>query len=456
MPDLAAAVAELAPSFAGRLLLPTDRAWDEARRVHNGFIDKRPALIAQCLSVADIADAVQLGRSQGLEIAVRGGGHNVGGTATVDGGLMIDLSLMRGVHVHPAARRAYVQGGAAWKEVNRETQVHGLAVTGGLVGTTGVAGLTLGGGFGWLMPKHGMALDNLRSVELVTADGRILRVSDDDHPDLSWALRGGGGNFGVAASFEFTLHPVGPTVTGGLVAHPFSEAGKVLRFFRDFTRAGVPDEMLAIAALLTGPDGNKLVAIAAGHCGSPADGAKAVAPIKQFGKPVLDVLGPMSYSQLNGMLDGAFPKGGRNYWKSHFLPALDDAALDAAVKQFESVSSPMSQILFEHFHGAGTRRAPTDTAFALRSEGYNLLVLSQWAEPSGDEAGTTWARSTYAAMQPWVGTSRYLNYLIPDDAGDATLRAAYGPNLDRLRAVKAKYDPDNVFHLNLNVPPGKG
>jgi FAD/FMN-containing dehydrogenase len=455
MADLRAAVTELAPSFAGRLLLPDDPAWDGARRVHNGLIDKRPALVAQCLSAADIADAVRLGRSQGLEIAVRGGGHNVGGMATVDGGLMIDLSPMRGVHVEPASRRAWVQGGATWKEVNRETQIHGLAVTGGVVGSTGVAGLTLGGGFGWLMPKHGMALDNLRSVELVTADGKILRVSAESEPDLFWAVRGGGGNFGVASSFEFALHPVGPMITGGIVAHPFSQARDVLRFYRDFTGAGLPDELFVVGALLTGPDGGKLVAIAAGHCGSQADAAKAVAPIKGFGKPALDILGPMPYCQLNGLLDGAFPKGGRNYWKSHFFDALDDDAIDAAIASFESVSSPMSQMLFENFHGAGTRPAPTDTAFALRSEGYNLLILSQWAEASGDAAGTAWARSTFAAMQPWAGTKRYLNYLIPDDAGEATMRAAYGPNLERLRAVKANYDPDNVFHLNLNIAPRK-
>ena len=453
MPDLNAAVAELAPSFAGRLLLQDDPAWDSARRVHNGLIDKRPALVAQCLSAADIADAVRLGRGQELEIAVRGGGHNVGGMATVDGGLMIDLSLMRGVHVDPGSRRAWVQGGATWKELNRETQIHGLAVTGGVVGTTGVAGLTLGGGFGWLMPKHGMALDNLRSVELVTADAQILRVSAESHPDLFWAVRGGGGNFGVAASFEFGLHPVGPTVTGGIVAHPFSQAREVLRFYRDFTRAGLADELFVVGALLTGPDGGKLVAMAAGHCGPTADGVRAVAPIKQFGKPVLDILGPMPYCQLNGLLDGAFPKGGRNYWKSHFIPSFEDGAIDAAVQAFESVSSPMSQMLFEHFHGAGVRQELTETAFALRAEGYNMLILSQWAEPAGDAAGTAWARSTYAAMQPWVGTSRYLNYLIPDDAGEASLSAAYGPNLERLRAVKAKYDPDNVFHINLNIPP---
>ena len=455
MADLRAAVTELAPSFAGRLLLPDDPAWDAARRVHNGLIDKRPALVAQCLSAADIADAVRLGRSQGLEIAVRGGGHNVAGTATVDGGLMIDLSLMRGVHVDPGSQRAWVQGGATWKEVNRETQIHGLAVTGGVVSSTGVAGLTLGGGFGWLMPKYGMALDNLRSVELVTAEGLVVRASAECEPDLFWAVRGGGGNFGVAASFEFGLHPVGPIVTGGIVAYPFSQAREVLRFHRDFTGAGIPDELFTVGALLTGPDGGKLVAMAAGHCGSQADGAKAVAPIKQFGKPVLDILGPMPYCQLNGLLDGAFPKLGRNYWKSNFLSGFEDDTIDAAVTAFESVSSPLSQMLFEHFHGAGVSREPTDTAYALRAEGYNMLIISQWLAPSGDAAGTAWARSTFAAMQPWFAPSRYLNYMIEDDASEATLRAAYGPNLDRLRAVKAKHDPDNVFHLNLNVPPRK-
>lgn len=453
MAEIPVSAAELAKSFNGRLLQPTDTEWDEARRIHNGLVDKRPALIARCLGAADIADAVKLGREHGLEIAVRGGGHNVGGRATVDAGLMIDLSLMRGVHVDRRAKRARVEGGALWRDVNRETQLFGLAVTGGAVSSTGVAGLTLGGGLGWLMPKYGMALDNVTAIDMVTADGQVVRAAADEHPDLFWAARGGGGNFGVAASFEFALHGVGPIMTGGLVAHPFDKARDVLRFYRDVTAAGLPDEMLMLGALLTGPDGSKLVGIAASHCGALEDGARAVAPLKQFGQPIMDVLGPIPYSQLNMMLDGSFPKGARNYWKSHFLPALDDAAIDALIDQFVQVPSPMSQLLVEHFHGAPTRVPPTETAYALRSGGYNVAIVSQWMDAGDDTKGIAWARETYDALRPFMGPSRYLNYLNADDDGDAALTAAYGPNVTRLRSVKGQYDPGNVFHLNVNIKP---
>lgn len=453
MADLSAAAAELAKTFNGRLLQPDNPEWDDARRVHNGLVDKRPALIARCVGAADIVDAVTFGRTHGLEIAVRGGGHNVGGRATVEAGLMIDLSLMRGVHVDRKARRARVEGGAIWRDVNRETQQFGLAVTGGAVSSTGVAGLTLGGGLGWLMPKYGMALDNLVSIDIVTADGQVVRAADDEHADLFWGARGGGGNFGVAASFEFALHDVGPVITGGLVAHPFDKARDVLRFYRDVTAAGLPDELLLLGALLTGPDGSKLVGIAASHCGPVEHGARAVAPLKQFGEPVLDVLGPIPYSQLNMMLDGAFPKGARNYWKSHFLPTLDDAAIDVLIERFAHVTSPMSQLLLEHFHGAPTRVPPTETAYALRSGGYNLAIVSQWMAAGDDTKGIEWARATYEGLRPFMGPSRYLNYLNADDDGDDALAAAYGPNVKRLRSVKRTYDPDNVFHLNVNVRP---
>ncbi len=453
MADLTASAGEFAESFNGRFLQPSDAEWDQARRVHNGLIDKRPAFVARCLGSADIAGAVKFGREHGLEIAVRGGGHNVGGRATVDAGLMIDLSLMRGVHVDRRARRARVEGGALWRDVNRETQQFGLAVTGGAVSSTGVAGLTLGGGLGWLMPKYGMALDNVTSMDLVTAKSEVVRAASDEHPDLFWGARGGGGNFGVAASFEFALHEVGPVITGGLVAYPFDKAKDVLRFYRDVTSAGLPDEMLLLGAMLTGPDGSKLVGIAASHCGSLEDGGRAVAPIKQFGQPVLDVLGPIPYSALNMMLDGSFPAGARSYWKSHFLPALDDAAIDALIDQFAQVPSPMSQLLLEHFHGAPTHVAPTETSYALRTGGYNVAIVSQWAAAADDGKGIAWAKGAYDALRPFMGPSRYLNYLGDDDNDDAALTAVYGPNVKRLRTVKRTYDPDNIFHLNVNIKP---
>src|SRR5712691_9438440 len=322
-PTVAEAVTELAKTFAGQLLQPRDLGYEEARRVHNGLVDKRPALIARCRGVADIVDAVKLGRTLNLEVAVRGGGHNVGGRGTIDNGLMIDLAPMKGIHVDSKGRTVRAQGGVTWGELNRETQLHGLAVTGGVVSTTGIAGLTLGGGLGWMMGKYGVAIDNLLSVEIVTAEGQILTASQEENPDLFWGLRGGGGNFGVAASLEYRLHPVGPTVTGGLVAHPFANARDVLRFYRHVTRS-LPDELTVFAALLYAPDGSdtKLAAVAVCHCGSLIDGAAVTQPIKGFGQPVLDTMGPMGYCQVNAMLDAAYPRGALNYWKANFLADL--------------------------------------------------------------------------------------------------------------------------------------
>ncbi|MFO1323434.1 MAG: FAD-binding oxidoreductase [Burkholderiales bacterium] len=453
MSDLSSGVSELSSSFSGRLLLPADPEWDDARRVHNGLVNKRPALVAQCRGSADIALAVHFARDRGLEIAVRGGGHNVGGRSTIDGGLVIDLSLMKYVHVDAAARTARAAGGTLWAQFNRETQVHGLATTGGVVSSTGVAGLTLGGGLGWLMPKHGMSLDNLLGVEMVLADGRVVRAAADENPDLFWAVRGGGGNFGVASSFEFRLHPVGPVVTGGLVAWPVDRARDVLRLYRDLA-AEAGDDLMLVAALITGPDAaTKLVAIAAGHFGEAAAAAKALAPIKSFGQPAMDAMGPMAYTQINAMLDASYPRGARNYWKSHFCERLEDRAIDTIVDAFMRCPSPMGQIVIEHFHGAATRVLPTDAAYALRSSGFNVLLLSQWKDAADDAAGSAWARDSYAALKRFVGPSRYLNYLDQDDVGDRVLAAAYGPNVGRLQSIKAKYDPENVFHQNVNIPP---
>jgi len=450
---LALAIAEISPTFLGRLIQPGNPRYESARQVHNGLIDKRPALIAQCRGKADVRDAVRLARRAGLPIAVRGGAHNVGGKATVDKGVVIDLSLMKGVHINRGERTAVVEGGVTWGEFNRESLLYGLATTGGLISSTGVAGLTLGGGIGWLMSRHGLALDNVFAVDLVLADGTPARASSGDNPDLFWAVRGGGGNFGVATAFEFDLHPIPATITAGLVAHPLERARDVLRFFRDVTTS-VPDDMMLVAGLLTGPDGEtKLAAIVAAHFGSPEDAAASMQPLKAFGPPVTDAIGPTSYAALSTMLDPSFPKGARNYWKSHFLDRLTDDAIDTLVAQFAECPSPMSQVLLEHFHGAATRVTPTDTAYALRQPGYNMLALSQWMNPADDDPGIAWAKETYAAMQPHVGRSRYLNYLNHDDTGESVLAAAYGPNLSRLRQIKATYDPANVFHLNVNIPP---
>jgi len=450
---LSEAVTALASTFTGQLLRPGDAGYDEARKVHNGLIDKRPALIARCRGLADIADAVKMARDRKLEVAVRGGGHNVAGRATIDGGLMIDLSLMKGIHVDPKTRTARAQGGLTWNEFNRETQLHGLATTGGVVSTTGIAGLTLGGGLGWLMGKHALALDSLLSVDLVLADGRILTASKDDNADLFWALRGGGGNFGVATSFEYRLHPIGPIVTGGLIAYPFSAAWDVLRFFRDVT-ASLPDEFTVFGGLIHAPDGSgmKLVALVVCHCGPLGAGETAAQPIKKFGTPAMDVIGPMPYSQVNAMLDAAYPRGALNYWKSNFLSSLSDEALRTMIDCFAKCPTTMGQLLLEHFHGAVTRVGVTDTAFPHRAPGYNLIVLSEWMDPKDNNACTAWARDSYTAMQPFMGSGRYVNYLGDDEPGDP-VAAAYGPNHRRLQQLKAKYDPQNFFHMNQNIRP---
>jgi FAD/FMN-containing dehydrogenase len=454
VPSVADAVIELASKFSGQLLQPANAGYEEARRVHNGLVNKRPVLIARCRGVADVVDAVNLARKLSLEVAVRGGGHNVAGRATVDGGLMIDLAPMKGIHVDPYARTALAQGGVTWAELNRETQLHGLAVTGGVVSTTGIAGLTLGGGLGWLMGKYGLVLDNLRSVELVTADGQVLRTSKDEQADLFWAVRGGGGNFGVATSFEYQLHPVGPTITGGLVAHPFDRARDVLRFFRDFA-ASLPDELTVWAGLIHAPDGSgaKLAAMLACHCGSLAAGDTAMRPLKQFGSPVMDAIGPMPYCQLNGILDAAYPRGALNYWKSSFLAQLmSDDAIDTMIECFARCPTPMGQLLLEHVHGAATRVGVGDTAFPHRADGHNLLVLSEWMEPANTERCIAWARETYTEMEPFMASGRYVNYLADDETGDP-VAAAYGPNYRRLQELKRKYDPSNFFHMNQNIRP---
>ena len=445
-------IGTLATEFSGALLRPGDEGYDDARRIHNGLIDKHPALIARCRSAADVARAVGFARELGLEISVRGGGHNVAGRACTEGGVMIDLAEMRAVEVDPAARTARAQGGANWSELNAATGEHGLAVTGGAISTTGIAGLTLGGGLGWLMGLHGLAADNLLSVELVTADGDVLEVTADSHPDLFWALRGGGGNFGVATTFEYRLHPVA-TVTGGLIAHPFAAARDVLRFYREVTESA-PDELTVFAGLVHAPDGSgmKLAALVVCHAGSPEQADKDLAPLLEFGPPVMAQVGPMPYPVMNTLLDDAFPAGALNYWRSSFLRGLDDGFIDAAIEAFAAVPSPMSAVLLEHFHGAVTRVPVAETAVPHREVGYNLLVPAVWSDPAATDDNVAWARATYDSFRPYLADRRWLNYLGDDDPADA-VRAAYGPNYDRLREVKRTYDSENVFHLNHNIEP---
>jgi FAD/FMN-containing dehydrogenase len=451
--SVASAAADLSASFGGQLLKPTDEGYEEARKVHNGLVDKRPALIARCRSVADVVDAVALATKLGLEVAVRGGGHNVAGRATIDGGIMIDLSPMKGVHVDAVGKIVRAQGGVTWGEVNRETQLHGLAVTGGVVSTTGIAGLTLGGGLGWLMGKYGLALDNLRAVELVTADGKVLRASKQEEPDLFWAIRGGGGNFGIATTLEYDLHTVGPIVTGGPIIHPIERSRDVLEFFRASTQSLV-DEHTLFASLTHAPDGSgtEVAVLVTCHCGLAADAERAMSPLKKFGAPILDAVGPMPYCQLNSMLDANYPRGALNYWKSNFLMELSDAAIATMIECFAHCPTPMGQLLLEHIHGAATRVAAVDTAFPHRQQGYNFLILAQWMHPSDTSRCIAWARETYERMRPFFAAGRYVNYLDDDEMGDS-VAAAYGPNYRRLQRIKAKYDPKNFFRMNQNILP---
>ena len=442
----------LAATFSGALLRPEDAGYDDARSVHNGLIDKRPALIARCHGTADVADAIAFARETGLEISVRGGGHNVAGRAVADDALMIDLAEMKGIHVDPAALTIRAQAGVTWAEFNREAALHGLATTGGTVSTTGIAGLTLGGGIGWLSGVHGLAVDNLLAVELVTASGDVLSVTADSNPDLFWALRGGGGNFGVATSFEYRLSPL-REVVGGVIAYPFDAARDVLRFYRGIAEAA-PDELVVVCGLLHAPDGSgtKLIAFAICHAGSPEQAEHDLAPVRAFGEPVMSEVGPMPYPVVNTLFDAAYPRAALNYWKSSFLKTLDDDLIDATVDAYSSTPSTMTLIVFEHFHGAVTRVGVTDTPVPHRDEGFNVLITSVWTDPNATEENVAWTRSAFESMSPSFIDRRWLNYFSDDDRGDA-VRAAYGPNYDRLARIKREYDPNNIFHLNQNIEP---
>jgi len=438
----------------GEVLRPGDAGYEEARRVHNGLIDKRPLLIARCRTVPEVVAAVDFGRLNGLEISVRGGGHSVAGFGVCDGGLMIDLSPMKEIDVEAERRVVRAQPGVTWSELNERTQAHGLAVTGGVISTTGIAGLTLGGGFGWLMPKFGLATDNLLSAQVVTADGRVLTANADENADLFWGLRGGGGNFGVVTSFEYRLHPLGPTITGGLIVHPFDAAAAVFRFFRDFS-VDVSDDVMLNAALLHAPDGSgaRLAGILVAHVGTAEEAEKELAPLLAFGSPLDVQVGPMPYTVLNSLLDDGFPKGALNYWKSSFLSGLPDEAIEAMARDYASCPSPMSKVIIEHFHGAVARVSVEATAVPHREDGYNFLIASVWTDPATTDENIAWTRAAFESVQPYAAARRYVNYLAGDDSGEDPVRSAYGPNYDRLVELKAKYDPDNLFHLNFNIAP---
>src|SRR5215208_6467227 len=399
-----ALVADLFAEIDGSVLAPDDAGYDSARAVHNGLVDRRPALIVRCLTSCDVAAALAFARRAGLEVSIRGGGHNVAGRAVTDGGVMIDLAEMKRITIDPGDATATAEGGVIWRELNDAAARHGLAVTGGAVSGTGIAGYTLGGGLGWLMAKYGLAADNLLAVELVTAEGDVLEVDAASHPDLFWALRGGGGNFGVVTSFTYRLHPL-QTVVGGLIAHPFDVARDLLRFYRDAV-AHASDDLTVFAALVHAPDGSgaKLAALVVFHTGDAAEAERELEPFKAWGSPLVVDVGPMPYPAMNTILDAGFPDGALNYWLSSFTRGMPDELIDTAVERFAAVPSPMSAILLEHFHGAVTRVGPTETAVPHRDEGWNLLIPSVWLDPADTDANIAWSRESFAALRPHFGS----------------------------------------------------
>jgi hypothetical protein len=444
-----AIVASFRGQLRGPVLCSGDEGYEAARRLWNGMIDKRPAMIARCSGVADVRAAVEFARRYGLQVAVRGGGHNVAGRAVCEGGLMIDLSLMKRIDIDPVGQTARVEPGLRWGEVDQETQRHGLATTGGTIANTGVAGLTLGGGLGWLAGRYGLTCDNLLAAEIVTGDGDVLRASATENADLFWALRGGGGNFGVVTAFEFRLHSVGPTVIGGMVAHPLERAGEVLRFYGDFC-ASNPDEVNTICAFLTTPEGQKVVAIAACHCGSLEDGERALRPLKEFGPPVLDQIGPIPYVALQSALDPSFPRGRRYYAKSTFLRELDGRLIDRMGEQFATVPSAHTFFLLQQLGNAANLVAPDATAFAHRDARWDGVVFSGWDDPAQDAEQIAWSRQVHESWRPFSTGGQYSN---ADAENEGEVRSAYGTAYERLGQIKARYDRDNFFRLNTNITP---
>ena len=442
-------VAEFRGSLRGRSLLPGDDGYDDARKLWNGAIDKRPALIARCAGAEDVILCVGFARANDLLVSVRGGDHSAAGNALCDGGLTIDLSPMNGVAVDPANRSARAGGGARWRDFDRETQALGLATTGGTNSDTGVGGLTLGGGLGWLAGKHGLACDNLLSADVVTADGRLLTASAAENTDLFWGIRGGGGNFGVATSFEFRLHPVGPTVLAGMVMHPFEKAKEVLAFYSDFSR-DVPDELNTICALMTSPEGMPIVAIAVCYNGPIERGEEVLRPLKEFGPPLLDAISPMPYLAIQSALDEANPRGRRYYWKANLVENLGDDLIEVLVERFATVPSPFSAILLQGLGNAANRVDPDATAFSHRGARYDCLAISGWEDPAEAETNIRWTRETFDLMLPLSSGALYVNSVIDPDA----LKSAYREGTyERLVALKDRYDPTNLFRINPNIKP---
>jgi FAD/FMN-containing dehydrogenase len=451
---------ELAEALEGEVLGPDDPGYDDMRAVWNGRFDRRPELIARCVSTADVAAAVRVARAHSMPISVKGGGHDYAGNTVGEGGILIDLGAMRSVDVDVEARRAVVGGGATWRDVDEATQEHGLATTAGTVSSVGVAGFTLGGGSGWLTRKHGLAVDNLLAAEVVTASGDVVRASEQENSDLLWALRGGGGNFGIVTRFEHRLHEVGPEVYAGQVMYPAEQAGDLLRFFRDHMRHA-PDDLMAYFFFLRIPaadafpkehHGRIAVDFVVTWLGSVDEGEAALAPFRQFKDPILELVGPMPYLGLQQTFDaGTSTKGNRWYSRYHYLPGLSDALIDKIVDGLEPFPGEFTLVYLADEGGAPSRVAVEDTAFPHRTAAYSIHVFPGWADPGSDERNMSWARGLADAIAGYGSSGVYVN-MLAEDEGDR-IREAYGPNFVRLAKLKAKWDPENVFRRNHNILP---
>jgi FAD/FMN-containing dehydrogenase len=450
LPD--GAIDALGASFGGEVLRPDDAGYAAARQVWNGNVDRAPAVIARCGGVADVQRALAFGVDHGLVVSVRGGGHSAPGYGTNDGGLVIDLARLKGIRVDPAAATVRAQGGVLWRELDRETQAFGMATTGGTVSNTGIAGLTLGGGLGWLMGKHGLTIDNLVSADVITADGTFLTADAETNSDLFWALRGGGGNFGIVVSFEYALHQV-TEVLGGLVVYGLDQAPEVLRFYSELCPT-LPDEAEAYLGVLTDPDaGIPVIAMLLGYNGDLAEGERVLAPARRFGRPLVDLVGPMPYTARQTMLDEPNAINGlHRYWRSAFTQQVPDDFIDAIVDAAGRFSSPLSAMLFFYIHGAAARVPADATAFSARRAQWDFDVIGQWSDGSESERHIAWVRDTWLACLPFLDESGYVNHISGDDRPEK-VRASYGTNLDRLRRLKARYDPANVLRMNPNITP---
>ncbi len=455
------AVEHLKGLIQGDVLLPSDDDYEQARKIWNGMIDKRPALIVRCTGSADVIDAVKFARKHNLLVSVRSGGHNVSGNALVDNGMVIDLSKMRGIHVDPKSGTARAQAGATLGELDRETQVFGLAVPSGIVTTTGIAGLTLGGGFGWLARKHGLSSDNLISVDIVTAEGEFLTASETEHEDLFWGIRGGGGNFGIVTSFEYKLQKIGPIVLGGMLLHPMEDAPEFLRFYRDFI-ANAPDELTVAPILRLAPPapflpkevhGKPVVGVIVLYAGSIEEGEKLIAPLRQYGKPLVDGISPKPFRELQSMLDASARPGLNYYVKSEFLPTLSDDLIDTIVEHASRITSPQSVIAGFHLGGAVSRVDEDASAYSHRDAAYSLIINCAWIDPNESEKHIQWTRAFWEALQPFSKGGAYVNFQSRDE-GEDRVKATYGTaKYERLSKLKQMYDPTNFFSLNQNIKP---